>query len=61
MLNEIEAYYTLIIEVLIFQLEDNQRTITDTNNSKFFGSEEATIQYLWASKQWVECERKTTV
>lgn len=59
MLNEIETYYTLIIELLIFQLEDNQRTITDTNNSKFFGSKEATIQYLWASKQWVECEKKT--
>ena len=50
MRDEVEACYTLIIELLIFQLEDNQRTITDTNNSKFYGSKEASIQYSWVSK-----------
>lgn len=45
MLDEIEAYYTLLIELLIFQLQDNQRTITDANNSKFYASKEASIQY----------------
>lgn len=45
MLDEFEAYFALNIELLIFQLEDNQRTITEINNSKFYDSKEASIQY----------------
>lgn len=50
--------HILIRELLVFQSEDNHRVITDSNNSKFYGSKEVTICICLNSE--LNARKKTT-